>query len=42
MKYKLNQYAKKVNKAQEDGDDEDVAINMKDLEKIRKVAKVEL
>lgn len=42
MKYKLNQYAKKVNKAKEDGDDEDVAINMKDLEKIRKVAKVEL
>lgn len=42
MKYKLNQYAKKVNKAKEDGDDDDVIINMKDLEKIRKVAKVEL
>lgn len=39
MKVKLNQYVKKVNNAK---DDEDVPINMKDLEKIRKVAKVEL
>lgn len=40
MKYKLNQYAKKVNESKDSW--EDVLINMKDLEKIRKVAKVEL
>ena len=42
MKYKLNQYARKVKQAQENDEEEDVPINMKDLEKIRKVAKVEL
>ena len=42
MKVKLNQYTKKINQAKEDGEEENVPINMKDLEKIRKVAKVEL
>ena len=39
MKHKLKQYSKKVELAV---DGEDVSINTKDLEKIRKVAKVEL
>lgn len=42
MKVKLNQYTKKINQAKEDGEEENVPLNMKDLEKIRKVAKVEL
>jgi len=42
MKVKLNQYTKKINEAKETGEEENVPINMKDLEKIRKVAKVEL
>ena len=37
MKVKLNQYVKKAN-----ADPEDAPINMKDIEKIRKVTKVEL
>jgi hypothetical protein len=39
MKHKLKQYTQKVDLAV---DGEDVSINTKDLEKIRKVAKVEL
>ena len=42
MKVKLNQYTKKINQAKEVGEEENVPLNMKDLEKIRKVAKVEL
>ena len=42
MKVKLNQYTKKINEAKATGEEENVPINMKDLEKIRKVAKVEL
>ena len=42
MKVKLNQYTKKINQAKELNEEENVPLNMKDLEKIRKVAKVEL